>query len=268
MIDPNKVALFIPPGLKKFKLNLFERIGDKIARVVRHEYALLDELPDDIIPITGCSTPLRPYYEKWIRTGRKFIYWDRGYLRRVFATWLPNGNQLGVPGGYYRWHVNAFQMTEIYDVPDDRWKALKLEDQLKPWCKGGRKIVIADTLPDYWNVRGLPEDWSHRLAAELKTKTDRPIIVRHKESKVPLYEELKDAHCLVAHGSIAAVEAVIMGCPVFVDKESAAALVGKVGFDDLENPVYPDREQWLHSLAYCQYNESELVDGTLWRLIR
>jgi hypothetical protein len=72
----------------------------------------------------------------------------------------------------------------------------------------------------------------------------------------------------VAHGSIAAVEAVVMGCPVFVHDISAAALVGKTDFSQIENPVYPDREQWLHSLAYCQFNESELVDGTLWRLIR
>jgi hypothetical protein len=93
-------------------------------------------------------------------------------------------------------------------------------------------------------------------------------VVRDKESKRPLYDEIKDAHCLVAHGSIAAVEAVVMGCPVFVEQESAAALVGRVGFDDIEHPVYPERQQWLNSLAYHQFNEVELVDGTLWRLIQ
>jgi hypothetical protein len=29
----------------------------------------------------------------------------------------------------------------------------------------------------------------------------------------------------------------------------------------------PDRTKWLHSLAYCQFNERELVDETLWRLV-
>jgi hypothetical protein len=262
-IDPSKVALFIPPGLQKFKLKLFERIGQKIGTVVRHDFALLDKLPQEIIPITGCSPQLQPYYAKWRATGRPFIYWDRGYLRRVFATWLPRG----ADGGYYRWHCNAFQMESIRSVPDDRWKALNIAKELKPWRKGGHKIVIADTLPDYWNVRGLPVDWSQRMAAYLRTKTKRKIIVRHKESKVHLYDEIKTAHCLVAHGSIAAVEAVVMGIPVFVDKESAAALVGKTDFDDIENPIYPERQQWLNSLAYCQFNETELVDGTLWRLI-
>jgi hypothetical protein len=53
-----------------------------------------------------------------------------------------------------------------------------------------------------------------------------------------------------------------------VESISAAALMGKTDFSQVENPVYPDRERWLHSLAYCQFNEAELVDGTLWRLIR
>lgn len=263
MVDPAKVALFIPPGLKKFKLKLFERIGKQIGRVIRHDYKLLREIPADIIPITGCSPPLAPYYREWIACGRTFIYWDRGYLRRVFATWLPRG----MDGGYYRWHLNTFQMSEIRDVGDDRWKALRIEKEVRPWRKGGRKIVIADTLPDYWNVRGLPTDWSKQMAVYLKQRTDRPIVIRYKESARSLWDELKDAHCLVAHGSIAAVEAVVMGCPVFVDKESAASLVGRVGFDDLENPVYPDRHQWLCSLAYSQWNEKELCDGTLFRML-
>ena len=267
MINPKQTALFIPPGLRKFKLNLFERIGGRIiaagGRTVRHDHKLLDELPLDVYPIVGCSPQLAPLYKTWIREKRNFIYWDRGYLRRVFATWLPRGSE----GGYYRWHLNSFQMSEVRNVPDDRWKSLNLTKELRPWRKGGRKIVIADTLPDYWDVRMLPVDWSAKMAAYLKGRTDRPIVVRHKESKLSLQDELKDAHCLVAHGSIAAVESVIMGTPVFVDQESAASHVGRVGFDDIENPVYPERQQWLNSLAYCQWNEAELTNGTLFRML-
>lgn len=267
MIDAKKVALFIPPGLKKFKLKLFEGIGQKIGRVVRDDPRLLDQLPDDVIPIVGCSPFLRPYFDKWTASGRTFIYWDRGYLRRVFATWLPNGFDMGVPGGYYRWHVNSFQMQRIYDVPDDRWKFLKLEKSLKSWKPNGGHIVIANTLPDYWNLF-CDENWVSRTVVELKKYTDRRIVVRHKESKLPLSQELVGAHALVAHGSIAAVESVVMGCPVFVSPMSAASLVGKTDFSQIETPVYPEREKWLYSLAYSQYNEKELVDGTLWNMIR
>lgn len=267
IIDPFKTALFIPDGLKKFKLNLFEGIGRKLGRVVRGDVRKLGELPNDVIPVVGCTPALRSLYEKWRETKRPFIYWDRGYLRRVFATWLPNGNDLGIPMGYYRWHLNNFQMQKIYDVPDDRWKQLKLDKNVQPWKKEGRHIVIADTLPDYWLLFA-DIGWARRTAEQLKKYTDRPIIIRHKESKTPLHVDLEDAHCLVTHGSIAAVESVVWGHPVFVDKMSAASLVGETDFSKIETPVYPDREKWLHSLAYCQFNERELVDGTLWRLIR
>jgi hypothetical protein len=267
MIDKNKTALFIPPGLQKFKQKLFESIGAKIGRVVRNDPRGLDSLPPDVIPIVGCTPFLRPWYEKWRATNRTFIYWDRGYLRRVFATWLPKGSDMGIPGGYYRWHVNAIQMQQVHDVPDDRWKFLRLDQEVKPWRKSGKHIVIAATLPSYWDLFS-DAQWLPRTLALLKQHTDRPIIVREKESKVPLAVELKDAHCLVTHGSVAAVEAVVMGCPVFVDAISAAALVGKTDFTQIEAPIYPDREKWLHSLAYNQFNEAELVDGTLWRLIQ
>lgn len=267
IVDPHKVALFIPDGLKKFKLQLFESVGKKMGRVVRGNPVDLDKLPADVIPVVGCSPFLKPYYDKWRAAGRTFIYWDRGYLRRVFATWLPNGNDLGVRGGYYRWHIDGFQMQQIQDVPNDRWKQLKLEQSVKPWRRNGRHIVVANTLPDYWNLFA-DTKWAHRTYEYLKSITDRPIVIRDKESKTPLHIELEGAHCLVTHGSIAAVESVVMGYPVFVDKMSAAALVGQTDFSMIETPVYPDRDKWLCSLAYCQFNEQELVDGTLWRLIR
>jgi hypothetical protein len=270
-INPRDVALFIPPGLKKFKLALFERIGRHIeklgGKIVRHDYNKIITLPDEIIPIVGCTPQFREFIELWVERKRTWIYWDRGYLRRVFATWLPKGSGIGIPMGYYRWHINRPQMGHVYDVPDDRWKALKLDGELKQWNRNGDHIIIADTLPDYWKLFSDP-DWTTRTVAKLRTLTKRPIRVRHKESKVPLADELENAHCLVAHGSIAAVESVVMGCPVFVEPLSAAALVGSTMLDQVETPVYPERMKWLHSLAYCQFTEDELCDGTLWRLIR
>lgn len=280
MIDPAKVCLFIPPGLKAFKLDLFERIGRKIkaagGTTIRGDYNALLKLSDEVIPIVGVSPQFREAYSEWKTRGRQFIYWDRGYLRRVFATWLPTGLQLGVPGGYYRWHLNCFQAQNIADVPDDRWNALKLHEANPgvgvhkaypwPWNRNGSHIVIADTLFDYWDVFA-DRNWCKHTAEYLRTVTDRKIIIRDKETKVPLYDQLRNAHCLVAHGSIAAVESVVMGCPVFVDPMCAAAAVGMTDFSKIETPVYPERMPWLHSLAYHQWNETELVDGTLWKLI-
>lgn len=264
MIDPARVAFFIPGHLKKFKLDLFNRVAASIerhgGRTVRSDFVALGAVPDDIVPIVGCTPELRPMILDWHARGRPWIYWDRGYARRVFATWLPRGEA----GGYYRWHLNSYQLRRIADCPPDRWDALKTP--LTPWRKAGRHIVVAAPTATYARFHDIP-DWTAKTLRELALNTDRQIVIRDKESKRPLQTDLDGAHALVAHGSIAAVEAAIMGCPVFVDKSSAAALVGLTDLKRIEAPIKPDRDPWVRSLAYSQFNEAELIDGTLWKEI-
>lgn len=266
-IDPAKVAFWTPPELKAFKRKLFDRIGDHIkragGRVLYDDFRQLERLPEDIIPVVGCSPYLTPLIADWRKRGRDFLYWDRGYARRIFATDLPQGDN----GGFYRWTLNAFQLREIRDVPDDRWKALKTDAW--PWQRTGRHIVVAEPSPTYERFHGI-EGWTARTVKALNELTDRPLLIRNKEMQRfgrKLHEDLKGAHCLVTHGSNAAVEAVIMGCPVFVHPDSAASLVGRCDLARIEEPIYPDRQPWLNSLAYNQWNEQELCDGTLWKMI-
>jgi len=259
MYVPNQVKIFIPPGLAGFKRRLFDRVADTVGGPIL-EQAELEALPDNLIPAVGCTAAIRPLIDAWAARGRKWIYWDRGYARRVFATWLPRGKD----GGYYRWHIGTFQMQTIRHVPDDRWRALNTE--VSAWRKNGRKIVVAAPSPSYLRFHNI-DGWVERTVAELRRHTDRPIEVREKTDTLPLSCQLHTAHALVTHGSNAAVEAVIMGCPVFVDRSSAAALVGLTDLSRIEHPVYPEREPWLHSLAYSNFCESELFDGTVWRLI-
>jgi hypothetical protein len=266
MIDPSKVCLFIPAGLKQFKLDLFERIGGKIEQaggwVVRHDAGQLAELPNDIIPIVGCQPESTALITEWRKTGRQWIYWDRGYFRRVFAASLPRGDN----GGMYRWHLNGFQLQHISQLPDDRWRAMRTD--VLPWRKNGRHIVIAAPSRTYAKFHRI-ESWIADTIDALARVTDRQLVIRDKEHvrNRPLQRDLEGAHALVTHGSIAAVEAVALGCPVFVHQDSAAALVGQTDLTKIEKPIYPDRQAWLNALCYSQFNEAELVDGTLWRLI-
>jgi hypothetical protein len=264
MIDPAKVCLYVPPELKKFKLDLFNRIGAKIEKkggmVVCGDSGSLAQLPAEIIPIVGCSPELKPLIDGWRRTKRQFVYWDRGYWLRVFATWLPRG----IDGGMYRWHLNSFQLQGIRTLPADRLNARR--PPVRDWQKNGRHIVVAHPTATYSRFHGL-DNWTGKTVEALARVTDRQIVVRDKESRRPLQADLDGAHCLIAHGSNAAVEAVIMGCPVVVHPDSAAALVGLTDVSRIEAPVYPDREPWLRALAYSQFDERELIDGTLWNLL-
>lgn len=268
MIDPAKVCLWVPDGLKRFKLDLFNRIAAKIehkgGRVVRSDERRLEDLPDDIIPIVGCHPPLKGMIDGWRARNRTFIYWDRGYCARWFATCLPQPPSM--EQSFYRWHVNAFQMGRIRPAPDDRWKRLKTD--IKPWQKNGRHVVIAAPTATYSKLHGC-ESWIAETITALAKVTDRQLVIRDKEQfrRRPLQKDLDGAHALVTHGSNAANEAVILGCPVFVHPSCAAALVGMTDLSKIETPVYPDRQPWANSLGYSQFDERELVDGTLWRLI-
>jgi hypothetical protein len=151
------------------------------------------------------------------------------------------------------------------DVSDDRWASMKTE--MKPWQKNPKgHIVVACPTPTYERFHGI-EGWTETTLRRLARITDRQTVTRDKESKRPLQADLEGAYCLIAHGSMAAVESVICGCPVVVDQTSAAALMGLTDVHMIDKIKYPDREMWVRSLAYSQFNETELVDGTLWRLM-
>lgn len=267
MIDPGKIAFWIPPELRNFKRKLFDRIGEGIrakgGRLLYDDFRQLERLPIDTIPLVGCSPYLRPLIAEWRSTGRRWAYWDRAYCRRVFATDLPSG----INGGFYRVQLDAFQMTNIKPVSDARWRMM--DTPVWDWSRTGKHIVIAEPSDTYQKFHGI-EGWTKRTVAELKKYTDRPMIFRDKEmqrSGRKLHEDLKGAHCLVTHGSNAAVEAVIMGCPVYVDDTSAASLVGHTDLSKIEAPIYPERQAWLNSLAHSQWNEAEMCNGRMWRML-
>ncbi len=110
-MSPSDVAFWIPPELKAFKLALFGRIASRIQAaggvIVRGDVELLNKKArKGRIPVVGCTPLLTSSISTWRSNGTPWVYWDRGYARRVFATDLPPGSD----GGYYRWHVNGFHM--------------------------------------------------------------------------------------------------------------------------------------------------------------
>ncbi len=134
-----------------------------------------------------------------------------------------------------------------------------------PWRRDGRHILVATPGWGYAALFGL-SDWTERTLEALRKATDRPVIVRGKGSTRPFHADLEDAWALVTHGSVAAVEAAVMGIPVFVDAESAAAHVGKTDLAKIETPARPDRAAWLRALAYSQFNLDEMLNGAMWRI--
>ena len=84
-----------------------------------------------------------------------------------------------------------------------------------------------------------------------------------------MLEELNNIHCVVTHNSTAAVDAATYGIPVFLTSDLCLAWdIGAHDLKQIENPVMPDRTQWLHDLAYANWTLQEVRDGTVWRFMK
>ena len=195
--------------------------------------------------------------------GRDFYYMDTGYFRK--GRWKV----------YHRIVKNNLQHTEIVPRPADRWE--QLGRKFRPW-QAGHKIVIA--APDEKPCKFYGIDlttWINQTVATLKQHTDRPIVVRHRSPSLvdriktdPLAKALIDTHALVTFNSVAAVEAVFLGVPVFTLAPNAAAPVGSQDLSQIENPYRPEQDKlhaWACHLAYGQFHIDELKNGTAAKIL-
>lgn len=82
-----------------------------------------------------------------------------------------------------------------------------------------------------------------------------------------LAEDLAGAAFTVSWNSNSSVDSVLAGVPSVTLDEGAMAWA--VTSHDLRNPVtMPSRTEWAAQLAWCQWQPSELSDGTAWKAVR
>jgi len=205
---------------------------------------------------------------------RLFYYMDTGYFGNEKTQTNPNG--------WKYWHrivKNDLQHGEIIARPDDRFR--KFDKKFQPWKKLGRKILIA--APDEKPCRFYGIDkktWVNDTVEIIKKYTDRPIIIRERAknridriSNDTLQQALdNDVFALVTYNSVAAIESVFHGIPVFtLAPVNAASPVGSQDLSQIENPYYADKDKlyaWACHLAYGQFHVSELKDGSALKLLK
>lgn len=212
--------------------------------------------------------------QRCLEDGRDFYFIDTGYFG--------NHKYYLNPMGWKYWHrivKNDLQHgKEIKKRPDDRWK--KLSIHLKPKKKSGSKILIAKPDEKPMKYYGLQlEQWLQDTIDQIKLYTDRPIVVRERvKSRTDriitntLEEALSDdVHCLITFNSNAATESIVNGVPAFTLSPTHAAMpVTSQDLSQIENPFWPDedlRYAWVCHLAYGQFHNNELKDGTAWRIL-
>lgn len=193
-----------------------------------------------------------PQLMKMIRDdGHDFWQLDNGYRGR---------------NEYFRITRNAWQHVGLEQSTPNRWELLasKYGFKLRPWNKGS-KIVIALSTEHLYKLHGLDlKTWLDQTVKTIKQHTDRKILIREKNAKGPIEDTLQDAHALVTYTSMAALDALQMGVPVFCSEKCAAAPMGIQDLTRIESPMYPeDRERLFWTMADHQFTVDELEKG-LW----
>jgi len=81
----------------------------------------------------------------------------------------------------------------------------------------------------------------------------------------------QDIYCLITYSSIAAGEAILHGKPAITLGPNAAAAVCSTSISEIESirrPSLDEVEAWARHMAYCQFTEAEMRDGTAWRILQ
>jgi len=170
---------------------------------------------------------------------------------------------------------------------DSRKRVLGLLE--KPWRTDGKYILICGQHDKSLQWQGMPRmsNWFLNTYDEIRKHTDRPILFRphprcrlehierglkhvYRQEPVKIggsYDDFDmgfdNVYCTVSWSSNPGIHSIIDGVPSFVSTHSLAYPVANdIDFlHDIENPVMPDRTQWINDYAHTEYTVDEISQG-------
>jgi hypothetical protein len=170
---------------------------------------------------------------------------------------------------------------------DDRHRLLGLS--LKPWRTHGEYILICGQHDKSLQWQGMPRmsNWVIETISEIRKYTARPIIFRphprcplaHIEKEFKNVYRQEPQHVIntyddfdmgfdnvwttISYSSNPGIHSIINGVPAFVSTHSLAYPAGNdIDFlHTIEQPLIPDRTQWLNDYAHTEYTIEEIAAG-------
>ena len=206
--------------------------------------------------------------------GRPVIVVDIGSLYRG-ETWKIAVNSI-TANGYYGHTENL-----NWDRPRKLGISIALNFSTNP------RIVIAAQHARSQQVVGLAsmEGWVVDQVEQLRTVTDRPIVIRphprsplnwaglvHLPKDVVIEKPVKvvntydsynlafDCHAMINYNSGPGIQAALAGTRPIVDTSSLAYPVS-ISMDNIEQPYTVDRDQWLVEICHTEYTVKEIEEG-------
>ena len=214
--------------------------------------------------------------------------WDRNMAQSKPTIVLEVG---GIKRGT-TWKVglNGINRTAYFgEQNNDGSRAANLGLVCKPWRSNGNFILICGQHDKSLQWQNMPRmsQWLINIVDELRKHTDRPILFRpHPRCPLPHIEkEFKNVYrqepkhvsgtyddfdmqfdniwATISHSSNPGIHSVISGVPSFVSNSSLAYDVANdIDFlHDIENPLMPDRTQWLNDYAWTEFTVKEISQG-------
>ncbi|MDC0002506.1 hypothetical protein OAE10_00675 [bacterium] len=186
--------------------------------------------------------------------------------------------------------LNGINRDAYFGEQDnDRTRADHLGLVCKPWRSDGDFILVCGQHDKSLQWQNMPRmsNWFLETYDEIRKHTDRPIVFRpHPRCRLEHIERglknvhrqeprhvngtydsfdmgFDDIHCTISYSSNPGIHSVIEGVPAFVSTHSLAYDVANdIDFlHDIENPLMPDRQQWLNDYAWTEFTVEEISQG-------
>jgi hypothetical protein len=186
--------------------------------------------------------------------------------------------------------LNGINRTAYFGEPgNDGSRANQLGLVCKPWRSDGDFILVCGQHNKSLQWQDMPSmrSWFIQTYHEIRKHTERPIMFRpHPRCRLEHIElGLKHVyrqdpkkidgsyddfdmtfdriHATVSYSSNPGIHSILNGVPAFVGTSSLAYDVGNdIDFmHDIENPMMPDRTQWLNDYAHTEYTIEEIAQG-------
>ena len=214
--------------------------------------------------------------------------WERNILQSKPTIVLEVG---GISrGSTWKVGLNGINRDAFFgDAGNDSRRSDLLGLRLKPWRTDGEYILICGQHDKSLQWQGMPRmsQWVMDTIDEIQKHTDRPIIFRpHPRCTLPHIEHeytnvrrqdpryingtyddfdmgFDNIWATVSYSSNPGIHSIIKGVPAFVSPSSLAYDVANdIDFlHDIENPMMPDRTQWLNDYAHTEWTVEEISQG-------
>lgn len=191
-------------------------------------------------------------------------------------------------GNTWKVGVNGVNRAAYFGTTGhDNSRAKKLGLTLKDYNTQGEYILVCGQHEKslQWQHQPRMSTWFLQTYDEIRKHTDRPIVFRpHPRCRLSDIERgLKQVYrqepsyvantydsynlnfdntwATVSWSSNPGIHSIINGVAAFVGPDSLAYPVANYNLADIENPIKPDRTQWLNDYAWTEYTVNEIAQG-------